>query len=123
MAIMSRGYGGDLQKASLVDGSMKPSECGDEVVVTPTVATVAMAVGPERNAVVKLLQKHYKNLDYIVSDDGWQNMQFQHHISCITIDSARGLGNGHLCVGAVADANKVCWLCGSYFICWCRQKN
>lgn len=95
VGVISRGYGGQGPFPSLVDQHSSAEKVGDEPVLIVQQTSVAMAVGPDRKAAIKLLLDRH-DLDIILSDDGLQHLALQRDLEWIVLDIDRGLGNGFL---------------------------
>ncbi len=88
---LSRGYGGRIDKATIVDLTKHNShDVGDE---PPLLASrYPTVVSPDRVKGAQLLEQ--KGVDFIVMDDGFQNPSLHKDYSLVVVDSARGVGNG-----------------------------
>jgi tetraacyldisaccharide 4'-kinase len=96
VGIISRGYGGHAkQYPLLVDSKTSTMEAGDEPVLLYHRLKCPIAVGPNRQQNIQLLEKHHQ-LDIIISDDGMQHYKMARSIECCIVDSARPFGNGLL---------------------------
>lgn len=97
VGIVSRGYGGKLQEPTIVLAQMSPAICGDEVAwLVAQLPQVPVAVGRQRQAVVAMLHAAYPDLDYIISDDGWQHRDLCYDHVLVAVDELRGFGDGWL---------------------------
>ena len=93
VGIVSRGYGGKVRRASLVNPD-EPSLYGDEPCLLAATTGCPVAVGHKRRAAVALLCQRFA-LDVIVSDDGLQHAALHRDFE-ICVLGPRGLGNGRL---------------------------
>ncbi len=88
--IVSRGYGGEIRSAHLVDSEFdKAREVGDEPLLLARHAPVAAAT--DRLEAAKLLQQQGCNL--ILMDDGFQSRRLFVDYALMVVDGLRGLGN------------------------------
>jgi tetraacyldisaccharide 4'-kinase len=91
--VLSRGYGGRLQRAVMVDRARHTAaDVGDEPLMMAR--DVAVAVARDRLDGVALAKS--QGATVIVMDDGFQNPRLLKDASLIVIDSERGLGNGEV---------------------------
>lgn len=96
VGIISRGYGGKAkQYPLLVTGNVTTLDAGDEPVLLYHRLKCPIAVGPNRQHNIELLECKYK-LDVIISDDGMQHYKMSRAIECCIVDSERKFGNGFL---------------------------
>lgn len=93
---LSRGYGGHVRSATLVDPKTHTAvDVGDEpLILTQYGATV---VSPDRPAGAMLLEE--QGVDFIIMDDGFQNPALHKDYSLVVVDAGRGIGNG-FCIPA-----------------------
>ncbi len=106
VGVISRGYGGDTSlMPSLVTLDSLPNQVGDEpcLIVQSTLNNkqnnnqiVPMAVCPNRQQAIELLQKYYPDIELIISDDGLQHYKLQRDIEWIVVDKERGFSNRQL---------------------------
>ena len=91
--VLSRGYGGRLQRPVMVDRARHTAaDVGDEPLMMAR--DVAVAVARDRLDGVALAKS--QGATVIVMDDGFQNPRLLKDASLIVIDSERGLGNGEV---------------------------
>jgi tetraacyldisaccharide 4'-kinase len=90
---LSRGYGGSIKSATLVDPALHDSfKVGDEPLL---LAREGMAViARKRIEGARLLEK--LGADLIIMDDGFQSAQLTIDLSLIVVDSNRSVGNGQV---------------------------
>lgn len=88
---LSRGYGGSLVEATLVDASRHTAaEVGDEPLLLAR--TALTAISRTRVAGAKLLTE--SGVDLILMDDGFQSARIVIDYALIVADARRGVGNG-----------------------------
>lgn len=96
VGIISRGYGGQASHYPLlVTNEVSVVDAGDEPVLLYHRLKCPIAVGPDREKNIILLEKEY-DLDVIISDDGMQHYKMARSIECCIVDSERQFGNGYL---------------------------
>jgi len=94
VGIISRGYGGQSDNYPLlVTSVVDAQQAGDEPVLLYHRLKCPIAVGPNRQHNIDLLEKNY-TLDVIISDDGMQHYKMPRSIECCIVDSERRFGNG-----------------------------
>lgn len=88
---LSRGHGGVLEKATLVDPHHHGAAIvGDEPLLLAGAAPTA--VGADRKAAAALLVA--AGCDFIIMDDGFQSRRVLFDLALVVVDAAHGLGNG-----------------------------
>lgn len=93
---VSRGHGGVLDKARLVDaGHDLATAVGDEPLLLAAVAPTA--VGADRVAGAGELLA--AGCDFLIMDDGFQSRRLRWDYALVVIDAGHGLGNGHVIPG------------------------
>lgn len=99
VGIISRGYGVKAkQQAIWVTKESQASECGDEPVMLAKQTGCPVAVSPQRDQALQLLNEQ-ANCDVVISDDGLQHYALQRDIEIVLIDAERQFGN-QLCLPA-----------------------
>ncbi|HBS26888.1 MAG TPA: tetraacyldisaccharide 4'-kinase [Gammaproteobacteria bacterium] len=96
--IVSRGYGGNHQRATLVTNDSNSLEVGDEALVIARRSGVPLCVGKDRLGAANTLLAS-KMIDVIISDDGMQHYRLPRAIEIAMLDGERRFGNG-LCLPA-----------------------
>ena len=92
--VVTRGYGGSVRTARLVQNSDNPEKVGDEAILLARRSRVPVATGRNRPAAARLLIN--AGCDVIVSDDGLQHHALQRDCEIVVIDGDRRFGNGRL---------------------------
>ncbi|MBQ4832337.1 tetraacyldisaccharide 4'-kinase [Pseudoalteromonas sp. MMG010] len=96
VGIISRGYGAQAPSYPyLVTEKSTTVEAGDEPVLMFQRLQCPIAVGPNRQHSIELLEQKFE-LDVIISDDGMQHYKMPRTIECCIVDSQRQFGNGLL---------------------------
>ncbi|TMO07298.1 tetraacyldisaccharide 4'-kinase [Pseudoalteromonas sp. S558] len=96
VGIISRGYGGHANNYPLlVTDQVSTNEAGDEPILLYHRLKCPIAVGPNRQHSIELLERTYAP-DVIISDDGMQHYKMARSIECCIVDSERKFGNGFL---------------------------
>lgn len=89
--ILSRGYGGRIAVATLVDPAHhRAIDTGDEPLLLAQAAKTV--VSANRPAGARLLVE--QGCDIVIMDDGFQNPALAKDFSIIVVDAKRGIGNG-----------------------------
>ena len=94
--IISRGYGGKAQIATLVLPDSPPSFVGDEAVLIAMRTSCPVFVSPNRVEAGQALLKAFPECDVIISDDGLQHYRMQRDVEIVVYDGTKGFGNGVL---------------------------
>lgn len=93
--IASRGYGGNISAATLVQKTHNAVQVGDEPVLIFNRTNVPVMVGANRVEVINtLLNIHH--CDLVICDDGLQDYRFNHDVEILMIDGDRQFGNQRL---------------------------
>ena len=96
-AFLTRGYGGKEKGPIEVKSSHKHIDVGDEALLLSKVGRTI--VSRNRSFGAKFIEKHNKNFDVIVMDDGLQNNQLKKNTNILLIDKKLFFGNKH-CIPA-----------------------
>ncbi|MCP1198496.1 tetraacyldisaccharide 4'-kinase [Notoacmeibacter sp. MSK16QG-6] len=92
--ILSRGYGGNLDRPRLVDPDHDLARhVGDEPLLLARAAPVA--VTPNRLAGARLLMEE-RQCDLLIMDDGFQSARIAIDHAMLVVDAHHGFGNGHI---------------------------
>ncbi len=92
VGIVSRGYGGTVTQATVVDAGA-PQRFGDEPCLLAASTGCPVAVARVRSDAVALLHRQY-GVDIVLSDDGMQHASLHRDFE-ICVVGPRGVGNGH----------------------------
>jgi tetraacyldisaccharide 4'-kinase len=93
--VVSRGYGGKVSGARLLDDTPDPGEVGDEPCLIRRRSGVPVAVGRKRAEAARLLLREAE-VDVVIADDGLQNPALARDIEICVVDGVRRFGNGRL---------------------------
>lgn len=94
--VISRGYGADVgERARSGRGELDPTQFGDEPALIARATGAPIAVHPNRPLALKTLQRHYPEVDIVISDDGLQHLALGRDLE-IVVQDARGIGNGRV---------------------------
>jgi tetraacyldisaccharide 4'-kinase len=91
VGIVSRGYGGTVTAAMMVDAS-EPQRFGDEPCLLASTTGCPVAVARKRSDAVRLL-KTMHDVDVVLSDDGMQHASLHRDFELCVV-GPRGMGNG-----------------------------
>ncbi|MBF0211480.1 MAG: tetraacyldisaccharide 4'-kinase [Desulfamplus sp.] len=113
--VISRGYGGDLNKREVKtdDSNMAiagsavvvgdginlfelPEAVGDEPFMMASRLSFAVIVGKDRFEAAMMALNRLKDIDVIILDDGFQHIQLKRDLDIVLMDYNRPFGNGHL---------------------------
>jgi len=90
---LTRGYGGSLRKPTQVDPRQHTAkDVGDEALLLSQVAPVW--IGANRAVTASLACAAGAN--YLIMDDGFQNLSLKHDLSLLVIDGKTAFGNGRV---------------------------
>jgi len=94
-AIVSRGYGAQIESPRAATIADQASAVGDEPIVLSRRSGCPVWVGADRVAVVRALRAAHPEVDVVVLDDGLQHYRLRRDLEIAVVD-ARGFGNGFL---------------------------
>lgn len=94
-AIVSRGYGGQVDAPRAVSLTSEAAEVGDEPIVLARRSGCPVWVGSDRVRVIEALRAKHPEVNVVVLDDGLQHYRLRRDIE-IAVVGARGFGNGLL---------------------------
>ncbi|HEX8235922.1 MAG TPA: tetraacyldisaccharide 4'-kinase [Abditibacteriaceae bacterium] len=101
VAVVARGYGGQLSAAGAVvsDGQqtfVNATQAGDEPLLhARSLPGVVVIIGRDRVAAVQRAIDDF-GVDTVILDDGFQFWSLQRDLDLVLLDARRPLGNGHL---------------------------
>jgi tetraacyldisaccharide 4'-kinase len=101
VAVVARGYGGQLSAAGAVvsDGQtilLDATQAGDEPLLhARSLPGVAVVIGRDRVAAVQRAVHEFA-VDTVILDDGFQFWSLQRDLDIVLLDARRPFGNGHL---------------------------
>lgn len=90
--VITKGYGSNLNGAKLVSNEHSALDVGDESIILSEFGTVIAA----KKIAYALDLINQLAPDVIIVDDGMQNPSFHKDFTILSIDGARGIGNGFL---------------------------
>lgn len=93
-AVLTRGYGANVNAPTLVTADTDAARVGDEPVMLWIATGVPVMVSPDRAAGARALEA--LGIDLILCDDGLQHYALARDLEVVVIDAARGVGNGRL---------------------------
>jgi tetraacyldisaccharide 4'-kinase len=94
VAIVSRGYGGNVRGVARVLSGSRAAEVGDEPLLLARRARVPVYVGRQRSAAAR--QAVIDGAEVVLSDDGLQHLALRRDCEIVVVDGERGFGNGAL---------------------------
>ncbi len=95
-AIITRGYGGNMQGVQQIMPDCDSQLCGDEPALMARRQLCPVVVGRDRLAAAQYVVAQLPECDLILSDDGLQHYRLQRDVELVLIDGERRLGNGLL---------------------------
>ena len=93
--IISRGYGAEITKPTLVAADGLAEAFGDEPLLLAQRSGCPVVVCPDRVAAARFLLANTP-CNIVISDDGLQHYRLARDVEIVLIDGVRGLGNGLL---------------------------
>lgn len=90
--VLTRGYKGELQVATLVAADSDPKLVGDEAILLAQRCNCPVMLAKRRVAGAKALEKYGVNI--IICDDGLQHYALGRNIEIAVVDAQRRFGNG-----------------------------
>jgi len=94
-AIISRGYGADIEAPRAATVADKAEAVGDEPIVLARRSGCPVWVGADRVRVIAALRKAHEDVDVVILDDGLQHYALRRDVEIAVVDG-RGAGNGFL---------------------------
>jgi tetraacyldisaccharide 4'-kinase len=91
--VVSRGYGRRRRGLHRVHAASTAAEAGDEPLEIFHATGLPVAVAADRLAAARALVE-CGEVDCILSDDGLQHLRLRRDLEIVTVDAARGFGNG-----------------------------
>jgi len=93
-AVVSRGYGGQIQGPHQVDPNRdEAGDTGDE----PLLIAAFAAVWVSKDRVAGARAAHAQGHDCVILDDALQNPDLSHDLTITVVDAKAGFGNGRVC--------------------------
>ena len=92
--IVTRGFGGNAERARLIGPADDPAVVGDEALLMVRRTHLPVAIGRDRPVAAQILIEG--GCDVILSDDGLQHLALARNFEIVVIDGTRGFGNGAL---------------------------
>lgn len=102
IAVSHRGYKGKFEKSTTIISSREQifdfaKHAGDEAfLLASKLPNIPVIAGKNRTEAIKLLQRSYPDLDYIILDDSFQHLKVKHDLDFIIFNSLGKIGNGFL---------------------------
>ena len=100
VAVSLRGYKGKFEKENKLISNREAvhyfaRDAGDEAfMLAQKLRGIPIITGKNRRLSVKILEKKYPDLDYIILDDSFQHLQIQHDLDFVLFNEVGGIGNG-----------------------------
>lgn len=95
-AVISKGYGGSYEHATMVEATHCADVVGDEPLLIKLKCDCPVVVAKSRIEAANLVVKKCPNVQIILTDDGLQHYQLQRDMEICVINARIGLGNGWL---------------------------
>jgi tetraacyldisaccharide 4'-kinase len=101
-AVLTRGYGGALQKegrifSSTAMGDLTPGQIGDEPYLLASILPETLiVVGRDRYSMALQALKSHPGIDLFLLDDGFQYRRLRRELDIVLIDAANPFDNRHL---------------------------
>ncbi len=100
VAVSHRGYKGKFEHENKLisdrnDIFDSAREAGDEAyLLASKLKGIPVIVGKNRRLSIKILEKKYVDLDYIILDDSFQHLKVFHDLDFVVFNEIGGIGNG-----------------------------
>lgn len=95
-AVISKGYGGCYEHATVVETTHCASVVGDEPLLIKLKCNCPVVVAKSRIEAANLVAMKHPDVQIILTDDGLQHYQLQRDIEVCVVNAQVGLGNGWL---------------------------
>lgn len=92
--IISRGYGGSVDRVREVQADSNPALVGDEPLLLARKAGCPVWIGRDRVAAARALLLAHPECDLLLSDDGLQHYRLGRDMEIVVVDGGRRFGNG-----------------------------
>jgi tetraacyldisaccharide 4'-kinase len=94
-AIVSRGYGAQIEAPRAASIASEPAEVGDEPILLARRSGCPVWVGPDRLRTIAALREQHPEVDLVILDDGLQHYRLRRDLEIAVVDD-RGFGNGFM---------------------------
>jgi tetraacyldisaccharide 4'-kinase len=100
VAVSHRGYKGKFENENKLISNREEvhyfaRDAGDEAyLLAQKLKGIPIITGKNRRLSVRILEKKYPDLDYIILDDSFQHLTVKHDIDFVLFNEVGGLGNG-----------------------------
>ncbi|MCK4653467.1 MAG: tetraacyldisaccharide 4'-kinase, partial [Candidatus Cloacimonetes bacterium] len=100
VAVSHRGYKGKFERENKLLSNEKEifdfaRDAGDEAFLLAfKLKGIPVIVGKNRRLSIKILEKKYVDLDYIILDDSFQHLKVFHDLDFVVFNEIGGIGNG-----------------------------